>query len=218
MTLPTAAPALPPPPTPLINDRSLPNDIPSTYILFSARKSCEEQENPRNVQLFSDLFIRDWGCAPTEALREPNLEFRQLLWLVQSKLSRACSARKNPAFPQRKQMVHWAAHGLPFDIACDSHCLYEHKEAFPETIFTSPKMKLLRVGNADSEKKVCFSPAYSSRLYEKFVFRQMVSCCLHSRPGCDAMNPQVLKFLSWTCWLHSISWILPFKFSLPGFQ
>ena len=51
-------------------------------MLFSARKSREEQENPRKVQLFSNLFIRDHGCAPIE-------EFHQLLWLVQSKLSRA---------------------------------------------------------------------------------------------------------------------------------
>ena len=40
-----------------------PNDIPSTYMLFSARKSREEQENPRKVQLFSNQFIRDHGCA-----------------------------------------------------------------------------------------------------------------------------------------------------------
>ena len=50
-------------------------------MLFSARKSREEQENPRKVQLFSNLPIRDHGCAPIE-------EFHQLLWLVQSKLSR----------------------------------------------------------------------------------------------------------------------------------
>ena len=50
-------------------------------MLFSARKSREEQENPRKVQLFSNLFIRDHGCAPIEELRDSNLEFRQLLWL-----------------------------------------------------------------------------------------------------------------------------------------
>ena len=68
-------------------------------MLFSARKSREEQENPRKVQLFSNLFIRDHGCAPIEELRDPNLEFRQLLWLVQSKLSRACNEPKNSALP-----------------------------------------------------------------------------------------------------------------------
>ena len=59
-----------------------PNDISSTYMLFCARKSREEQENPRKVQLFSNLFIRDHGCAPIspiEELRDPNLEFHQLL-------------------------------------------------------------------------------------------------------------------------------------------
>ena len=35
-------------------------------------ESREEQENPRKVQLFSNLFIRDHGCAPIE-------EFHQLL-------------------------------------------------------------------------------------------------------------------------------------------
>ena len=44
-------------------------------MLFSARKSREEQENPRKVQLFSNLLIRDHGCAPIEELRDPNLEF-----------------------------------------------------------------------------------------------------------------------------------------------
>ena len=44
-------------------------------MLFSARKSLEERENPTNVQLFSNLFIRDHGCAPIEELRDPNLEF-----------------------------------------------------------------------------------------------------------------------------------------------
>ena len=37
------------------------------------------QENPRKVQLFSNLLIRDHGCAPIEELRDPNLEFHQLL-------------------------------------------------------------------------------------------------------------------------------------------
>ena len=57
-------------------------------MLFSARKSREEQENPRKVQLFSNLFIRDHGCAPIspiEELRDPNLEFHQLLCLVQAR-------------------------------------------------------------------------------------------------------------------------------------
>ena len=49
--------------------------IVSSMMLFSARKSREEQENPRKVQLFSNLFIRDHGCAPIEELRDPNLEF-----------------------------------------------------------------------------------------------------------------------------------------------
>jgi len=44
-------------------------------MLFSARKSREERENPRKVQLFSNLFIRDHGCAAIEELRDPNLEF-----------------------------------------------------------------------------------------------------------------------------------------------
>ena len=51
-------------------------------MLFSARKSREEQENPRKVQLFSNLFIRVHGCAPIltiKELRDPNLEFHQLL-------------------------------------------------------------------------------------------------------------------------------------------
>ena len=48
-------------------------------MLFSSRKSREEQENPRKVQLFSNLPIRDHGCAPIEELRDPNLEFHQLL-------------------------------------------------------------------------------------------------------------------------------------------
>ena len=52
-------------------------------MLFSARKSREEQENPRKVQLFSNLFIRDHSCAPIEELRDPNIEFHQLLRLVQ---------------------------------------------------------------------------------------------------------------------------------------
>ena len=43
-------------------------------MLFSARKSCEERENPRKVQLFSNLFIRDHGCAPIEELHDPNFE------------------------------------------------------------------------------------------------------------------------------------------------
>ena len=42
-------------------------------MLCNARKSREEQENPRKVQLFSNLFIRDHGCAPIEELRDPNL-------------------------------------------------------------------------------------------------------------------------------------------------
>ena len=57
-------------------------------MLFSARKSREEQENPRKVQLFSNLFIRDHGCAPIspiQELRDANLEFHQLLWLVQAR-------------------------------------------------------------------------------------------------------------------------------------
>ena len=48
-------------------------------MLFSARKSREEQENPRKVQLFSNLTIRDHSCAPIEELRDPNLEFPKLL-------------------------------------------------------------------------------------------------------------------------------------------
>ena len=42
-------------------------------MLFNARKSREEQENPRKVQLFSNLFTRDHGCATIEELRDPNL-------------------------------------------------------------------------------------------------------------------------------------------------
>ena len=48
-------------------------------MLFSARKSREEQENPRKLQFFSNLPMRDHSCAPIEELRDPNLEFPKLL-------------------------------------------------------------------------------------------------------------------------------------------
>ena len=51
-------------------------------MLFSARKSREEQENPRKVQLFGNLFICDHGCAPIspiEELRDSNDWFRPVI-------------------------------------------------------------------------------------------------------------------------------------------